>query len=100
MAPEEGKYRGVGLSTVLARTGLLEVVRRWDPDYVYGFMLRSVAFKGFAERMGYMHNEPGALMWHIHGREAPIEAFLTYLSQEDARYLLDIPVEDLVAQAA
>ena len=52
MAPlDKGNYRGVGLSTVLARTGLLEVMRRWDPDFVYGFMLRKVAFKGFAERM-------------------------------------------------
>ncbi|MCX7558663.1 hypothetical protein OS190_03730 [Sulfitobacter sp. F26204] len=100
MAPEEGRYRGSGLSTVLARTGLLEVMRRWNADYIYGFMLRQVAFKGFAERMGYMHNEPGALAWHVAGREQPLEAFLTYLSQEDAKFVLDIPVEDLVAQAA
>lgn len=101
MAPnDKGKYRGVGLSTVLARTGLLEVMRRWDPDYMYGFMLRQVAFKGFSERMGYMHNEPGALKWVVDGFEEPFEAFLTYLSQEDARYLLDIPVEDLVERAA
>lgn len=100
MAPEEGRYRGVGLSTVLARTGLLEVLRRWDPDYIYGFMLRTVAFKGFAERMGYMHNEPGALKWAIAGRDKPLEAFLTWLSREDARFLLDIPVEELVSEAA
>lgn len=98
--PDKGRYRGVGLSTVLARTGLLEVMRRWDPDYMYGFMLRKVAFKGFAERMGYMHNEPGALKWVVEGHERPIEAFLTYLSQDDARYMLDIPVEDLVEEAA
>lgn len=100
MAPEEGRYRGSGLSTVLARTGLLEVMRRWNPDYIYGFMLRQVAFKGFSERMGYFHNEPGALKWYVAGRDDPLEAFLTYLSQEDARFLLDIPVEDLVQQAA
>lgn len=100
MAPEEGLYRGTGLSTVMARSGLLEAMRRWNPDYVYGFMLRQVAFKGFAERMGYMHNEPGALSWHIAGREQPLEAFLTYLSQEDAKFVLDIPVENLVRQAA
>lgn len=98
--PDKGNYRGVGLSTVLARTGLLEVMRRWDPDYVYGFMLRKVAFKGFAERMGYMHNEPGALKWVVEGFDKPIEAFLTYLSQDDARYMLDIPVEHLVEEAA
>ena len=100
MAPEKGKYRGSGLSTVLARTGLLEVTRRWDPDFMFGFMLRTVAFKGFSERMGYMHNEPNALKWQIAGRDVPIEAFLTWLSQEDARFLLDIPVEDLVMEAA
>ena len=100
MAPEEGRYRGSGLSTVLARTGLFEVMRRWNADFIYGFMLRQVAFKGFAERMGYMHNEPGALKWHIAGRDHPLEAFLTYLSQEEARFLLDIPVEDLMSQAA
>lgn len=100
MAPERGRYRGVGLSTVLARTGLLEAVRRFDPDWVYGFMLRAVAFKGFSERMGYMHNEPGALLWSIDGRDNLVEAFLSYLSREDASYLLDMPVNELVSEAA
>ncbi|MEW9918441.1 hypothetical protein AB2B41_02405 [Marimonas sp. MJW-29] len=100
MHPEEGTYRGTGLSTVLARTGLLEIMRRWNPDFIYGFMLRQVAFKGFSERMGYFHNEPGALYWQVAGREDPIEAFLTWLSDEDAKFLLDIPVEDLVKRAA
>ncbi|MFK7836081.1 MAG: hypothetical protein AB8B60_07665 [Sulfitobacter sp.] len=100
MAPDEGAYRGTGLSTVLARTGLLELMRRWNPDFIYGFMLRQVAFKGFSERMGYFHNEPGALHWHVAGRDDPLEAFLTWLSEEDAKFLLDIPVEDLVRSAA
>lgn len=100
MAPEEGSYRGTGLSTVLARTGLLEIMRRWNPDFIIGFMLRQVAFKGFSERMGYFHNEPGALHWHVAGRDEPLEAFLTWLSEEDAKFLLDIPVENLVTQAA
>ena len=100
MAPERGVYRGVGLSTVLARTGLLEIIRRWDPDWIFGFMLRQVAFKGFSERMGYLHNEPGALFWYRDGRDQATEAFLTYLSREDAAYMLDIPVADLVEIAA
>ena len=100
MAPEQGRYRGSGLSTVLARTGLLHIMRRWNPDWMYGFMLRAVAFKGFSERMGYMHNEPGALLWYRDGKETPAEAFLTYLSREDVMYLLDMPVRELVSQAA
>lgn len=98
--PEDGLFRGTGLSTVLARSGMLEVMRRWNPDYICGFILRQVAFKGFSQRIGYFHNEPGALEWHIAGREQPLEAFLTYLSEEDAKFLLDMPVEHLVTQAA
>lgn len=100
MAPAGKLYRGNGLSTVLTRYGLLEAINRWDPDWIFAFMLRQVVFKGFSERVGYMHAEPGALKWAVHGREQLIEAFLIYLSREDARYMLDIPLEDLVAEAA
>ena len=47
-----------------------------------------------------MHTEPGALKWAVHGREQLLEAFMVYLSSEDARFMLDIPVEELVSQAA
>jgi hypothetical protein len=97
MAPDDGLYRGTGLSSVLTRAGILEAVNRWDPDWIFGFMLRAVAFKGFSERVGYMHTEPGALKWAVHGREQLLEAFMVYLSREDARFMLDIPVEELVA---
>ena len=100
MAPEEGHYRGTGLSTVLARTGLLEIMRRWNPDFIFGLMARQVAFKGFAERMGYFHNEPGVVNWEVEGFDKPLEGFLTWLSEEDAKFLLDIPVENLVTLAA
>ena len=40
-------------------------------------MARTVAFKGFAERMGYMHNEPGALRWYRKGSDVPMEGFLS-----------------------
>lgn len=99
MAPEQGKYRGTGLSTVLARTGLLEAFDRWRPDWLFGFMAQQVAFKGFAERMGYMHNEPGALRWYRIGQDKPLEGFLSYLSREDLEYLLEIPIAELVAGA-
>lgn len=97
MAPEGTLYRGNGLSTVLTRYGMTEAISRWDPDWVFAFMLRAVVFKGFSERVGYMHAEPGALKWAVHGREQLIEAFLIYLSRQDARYMLDMPLDELVA---
>jgi len=98
---EAGKaYRGVGLSSVFARYGLMLVMERWNPDFIFGFMARTVAFKGFAERMGYMHNEPGSLRWYREGQDAPMEGFLSYLSNADVRYLFDMPLYELVQQAA
>lgn len=97
MSDQPGLFRGNGLSTVLARYGLLTAMQRWNPDYIFGFMARTVAFKGFAERMGYMHNEPGALKWFRKGSDVPMEGFLSYLNNEEARYLLEMPVSDLVS---
>ncbi|WP_298974841.1 hypothetical protein [uncultured Roseobacter sp.] len=93
---DTGPYRGTGLSTVLARYGIHEAMCRWNPDHIFGFMARTVAFKGFAERMGYMHNEPGAVRWFRKGSDMPFEGFLSYLSNEDARYMLEVPVVDVV----
>jgi hypothetical protein len=100
MGGDAYKYRGSGLSTVLARLGIFEAMKRWNPDYIFGFMAQSVAFKGFGERMGYFHNEPGALKWYRKGSDKSIEGFLTYLSNEDARFLLEMPVIDVVSAPA
>lgn len=98
MGGEAGQYRGSGLSTLLARYNLLITMQRWNPDHVFGFLANPVAFKGFGERMGYMHTEPGAVRWFRKGSDKVMEGFLCYLSNEDIRFLLDMPVEDLVAR--
>ncbi|WP_299142570.1 hypothetical protein [uncultured Tateyamaria sp.] len=100
VAPERGKYRGVGLAPVLGRTGMLEMMQKWDPDWIYGFILNVVAFKGFAARIGYLHLEPSVLKWVVDGRDAPIDTFLAYNSREDLEYLLDIPLNDVLPEAA
>ncbi len=100
VAPERGKYRGVGLAPVFGRTGMLEMMRRWDPDWIYGFILNIVAYKGFGARIGYLHLEPSVLKWIVDGREEPIDTFLAYNSREDLEYLLDIPLNEVAAEAA
>jgi len=93
------QYRGTGLSTVLARMALHEIMTLWSPDYIFGLMARTVACKGFAERMGYMHNEPGAVTWYRRGQDAPLEGFLSYLSREDTEYLFSMPLPDFFRPA-
>ena len=60
MGGTKGQFRGSGLSCVLGRFAFMSAMLRWSPDHFFGFMPRAVAFKGFAERQGYMHAEPAA----------------------------------------
>ena len=100
MGGEPGQYRGSGLSCVLGRFAFLTALQRLAPDHIVGFMLKPVAFKGFAERQGYMHAEPGALRWYTRGAKTPMETFMVYMSEEDIRFVLDMPLKELVAMAA
>tara|TARA_B110000495_G_C22638100_1_gene379067 strand:+ start:489 stop:644 length:156 start_codon:yes stop_codon:yes gene_type:complete len=43
-----------------------------------------------------MYKEPGALRCYSKGSDVPMESFLSYLSNEEARYLLEMSVSDLV----
>ena len=54
--------------------------------------------------MAYSRNEPGALGWFykgsdmtMKGSDMTMEEFISYLSNEETRYLLEMPVSDLVA---
>jgi len=91
-----GDFRGRGLSSVLSRMGFAIALRDLDPDYIFAFMVRSVAFKGLVERAGFMHSEPASLSWKLADKDRAIEAFTAYLSREDLRYLLRIRIDDLV----
>jgi hypothetical protein len=100
MGGKSGQYRGTGLSCILGRYAFLIAMQRWSPDHVIGFMPKAVAFKGFAERQGYMHAEPGCLRWFVRGQEDPFEGFMVYMSNEDIRFVLDMPLRELIALAA
>lgn len=91
-----GDFRGRGMSGVLSRLGFALCLRDFDPDFIFAFMVRSVAFKGLVERAGFMHTEPASLSWKMADRDRAIEAFTAYISREDLRYLLRLPLEDLV----
>lgn len=100
MGGEPGQYRGSGLSCILGRYAFLTAMQLWSPDHIIGFMPKPVAFKGFAERQGYMHAEPGCLRWFMKGSDKPLEGFMVYMSNEDVRFVLDMPISELVALAA
>jgi hypothetical protein len=95
-----GSFRGSGLSGVLARFALLQALQSFEADYVVGFMIQSVAHKGFSMRAGFLHAEPLALKWYVRGLPEPLETFMVYMSAADIRFLLETPPAIQMAQAA
>lgn len=93
-----GDYRGRDLVNVLARFALANALRKWAPDFVVGFMTRSLAFRGLGEREGYMHSEPGCMYLRELGDEAFLEGFMVWMAREDLRHILTIPLLDLACQ--
>ncbi|MCM2563475.1 hypothetical protein M8756_15145 [Lutimaribacter sp. EGI FJ00015] len=98
--PDRGAYRGSGLAGIVGRCAFFEAIKRWAPDYTFGFMAYPVATKGFAQRQGYLHSEPGALRWARYGSDEPLEGFMVYNSLEDLRYLLSLPVVEKLPEMA
>ncbi|WP_432449001.1 hypothetical protein [Aliiroseovarius marinus] len=97
----DDRYRGTGLPGMLARFALATCVLRWSPDFIFGFMPEKYAFRGLAEREGYMHTDPGALSWFAKGSNAPLKGFMTYMGREDLSHLLTLcPREFMTSQAA
>ncbi len=90
-------YRGTGLVNVLARFALATALLRWAPDYVMGFMECPLAFKGLAEREGYMHAEPGAMYLHRNHSDQVMEGVMVWMAREDISHLLTIPLGGLVS---
>ncbi|MEO0390289.1 MAG: hypothetical protein AAF218_05040 [Pseudomonadota bacterium] len=91
--PDEGNYRGRGMIDILARFAFLSSMLQWDLDYLFGFMPRSIARRGLQEREGYMHVDPYCLSWKIKGQNKPVEGNMVYMSAEDIRHIMHVPLD-------
>jgi hypothetical protein len=98
--PGDASLRGQGLSSILGRYAFFQAMQHWDPDHMVAFMAKQVACKGFPQRLGWMHSQPGAVRWFRHGSDDPMEGFMTFMSREDMHYVLELPLQDYVALAA
>lgn len=89
--------RGSGLSSMLGHFAFMTALHRFNPDHVFGFVARPVAHKGLAERLGFMHNEPSAVNWHMAESPKVLEGFMVYMSNEDLRFVLGLPMHEMAA---
>ena len=92
-----GAFRGRGLSAVLGRFAFLTGLMRLSPDYIFGSVALPVIFKGLAERLGYMHTEPSCIRWRQNDSDRLLEGFMVWMSRDDLKFVMTIPLLDLVA---
>ena len=93
---DDSAYRGRGLIDVLARFAFLTAMLHWQPDFVFGFILRPVARRGLAEREGYMHSDPYCLSWQIEGRNEPLDCNMVWMALDDLRHVMHVPLDSRV----
>ncbi|MDD9877418.1 MAG: hypothetical protein OXR84_08260 [Magnetovibrio sp.] len=82
------RYRGVGLASLLPRMLLALALAEWDPDYVFGFVPTPIAHKGVLTQYGYMHVQPGGILWSGPDDDTVINKWLAWLSREELIYLM------------
>lgn len=97
---QPGQFRGTGMSSLLARHAFLTAMQQWDPDYFFGLMSKSLVYKGFAARFGYMHTDPDAIRFALKDADDIFEVVMGYVSNEDLRFLLDMPMPETFVKAA
>jgi hypothetical protein len=93
MRPGLKKHRGGGLVAVLTRFMLAMAYMQWSPDYVFGFMLPIIAYKGLAMREGYTHVEPG--MWKSVDDKNLFEEWIVWMRGEEIDHLMRFPPQNL-----
>jgi len=81
-------YRGKGLASLLPRMLLALALAEWTPDYVFGFVPTQIAHKGVLAQYGYMHVQPGGILWSGINEEALVNKWLAWLDREELIYLM------------
>ena len=81
-------YRGHGLTAALPRLALALAHLAWTPDFMFGLVHPMAACKGLAAREGYMHLEPGGILWQRQGLQEVYDEWLVWMSHNDLQHLL------------
>jgi hypothetical protein len=63
-------------------------------------MSKSLVFKGFSARFGYMHTDPGAIRYVLKNTGEVFEGIMGYMSNEDLRFFLGMPITEALEKAA
>ena len=81
-------YRGKGLASLLPRMLLALALAEWTPDYIFGFVPTPIAHKGVLAQYGYMHIQPGGILWTEADDGDTVNKWLAWLDREELIYLM------------
>ncbi|GAB4391176.1 MAG: hypothetical protein Tsb0032_01860 [Kiloniellaceae bacterium] len=93
-----GGYRGHGLTAALPRLALALAHMAWSPDYMFGLVHPMAACKGLAAREGYMHLEPGGILWQRKDRDEVYDEWMVWMGHDDLAHLMRFAPLDLYEQ--
>lgn len=75
-------YRGRGLASIVPRMGRAIALSRWNTDFAFSLVLRSLAEKGMARRYGFRQVEY-AVDWRGSSAGEHLEFALMWITQDD-----------------
>ena len=84
-------FRGGCLTILLTRLMLLQALRRWLPDFMFGFQSPLTSCRGLAVREGYMRIEQRSILWYQYNCDDPMEDWLVWMNREEALSNLRLP---------
>lgn len=84
------EYRNMEIAPMLCRLGMCHTYLQFDPDFMYGFVVKENVLRGFASRTGYPHQEADALNWEKAPHDYQHE-WLVWASRNDLANLVNKP---------
>lgn len=81
------EFRNEDLCTAFSRYALVLSLIKWQPNMVWGLIVRKLAARGLTIRMGYTHAERGFLKWSIPPKGADTSEYVTFAKKSDLEFL-------------
>jgi hypothetical protein len=85
---DDPKYRGTNINSLLNLLVISLTYLRWRPDYVFGFVAGTLAYRGLTVRESYLHCEPDVVNWKL-SNGTNFSGHMVWNSLEDIEYVID-----------
>lgn len=85
--------RGGGFTGIFPRLLMHVAAQTWDPDYIFCFQSRELAFGGLGAKEGYLNSTELGIRWGLKGGEH-IDKVILWVERENFPLMLSYPPAD------